>query len=290
MRNLHQLESGWNDNQMIFGEDLGRFMMSVLILGVIIYGSITAYFFFFQSSFVYFPYKDIQGTPKQLGMPCKDVTFVSKDGIKLNGWFIPSDDSKDVVLFCHGNAGNISHRMESIQIFHKMGLSVFIFDYRGYGQSEGIPSEKGTYLDAEAAWKYLTKVENFDASNIILFGRSMGGSISAKLATDKRPKVLIIESSFTSIANLGAKIYPFLPVRLLSRFSYDTLKYVKVVKSPVLVIHSSDDEIIPFAHGGAIFEAVHAPKEFLKIRGSHNEGFWLSSVEYAKAIEKFISK
>ena len=275
---------------MIFGEDLGRFMMSVLILGVIIYGSITAYFFFFQSSFVYFPYKDIQGTPKQLGMPCKDVTFVSKDGIKLNGWFIPSDDSKDVVLFCHGNAGNISHRMESIQIFHKMGLSVFIFDYRGYGQSEGIPSEKGTYLDAEAAWNYLTKVENFDASNIILFGRSMGGSISAKLATDKRPKVLIIESSFTSITNLGANIYPFLPVRLLSRFSYDTLKYVKLVKSPVLVIHSGDDEIVPFVHGRAIYEAAHAPKEFLKIRGSHNEGFWLSRVEYAKAIEKFITK
>jgi hypothetical protein len=273
----------------MFGEDMGRIMMSVLIPGVVIYGVVTAYFFFFQSSFVYFPSKDIQAVPIQEGMKYKEVTFGSKDGKKLNGWFIPADNPKNVLLFCHGNAGNISHRMESIRIFYEMGLSVFIFDYRGYGKSEGVPSEGGTYLDAEAAWEYLITQEHYEASQIILFGRSIGGSIAAKLAADKNPKALIIESSFTSIADLGAEIYPFLPVRLLSRFRYDTLKYVKEVKSPMLVIHSSDDEIIPFSHGEALFEAANLPKEFLKIRGLHNEGFWLSKIEYAKAIEKFIT-
>lgn len=268
---------------------MGRFMMSVLVPGVIIYSVISAYFFFFQSSFVYFPHKDIQATPKQLGMKYKEVDFVSKDGKKLNGWFIPADDPKGVLLFCHGNAGNISHRIESIKIFHDIGLSVFIFDYRGYGKSEGKPNEKGTYLDAEAAWEYLIKHEHFDASEIMLFGRSIGGSIAARLAAAKNPKALIIESSFTSIVDLGAEIYPFLPVCLLSRFRYDTQEYVKAIKSPVLVIHSSDDEIIPFSHGKAIFEAANEPKEFLKIQGSHNGGFWLSRTKYSKTIEKFIT-
>ncbi len=263
-------------------------IMYILVPGVIMYSLITAYFFFFQSSFIYFPYKDIHTTPIQAGMKYKEVDFISKDNKKLNGWFIPADDPKGVLLFCHGNAGNISHRMESIRIFHEMGLSVFIFDYRGYGKSEGVPSERGTYLDAEAAWTYLRQNEHFDASEIIIFGRSIGGSIAANLAIAKTPKALIIESSFTSIVDLGAEIYPFLPVRLLSRFRYDTQKYVKEVKSPILVIHSSDDEIIPFSHGQAIFETANTPKEFLEIKGSHNDGFWLSKSIYGKAVEKFI--
>jgi fermentation-respiration switch protein FrsA (DUF1100 family) len=263
-------------------------IISILFSGLIIYGAILVYFYLVQSSFIYFPYKDIAVTPMQAGMLYKEVTFSSKDGNRLNGWFIPADDPKGVLLFCHGNAGNISDRMESIRIFHEIGLSVFIFDYRGYGKSEGVPGESGTYLDAEAAWEYLITQEHYDASQITVFGRSIGGAIAAKLAAEKSPGALIVESSFTSIVDMGAQIYPFLPVRLLSRFRYDTRKYIKEVRSPVLVIHSSDDEIIPFSHGEAIFEAANAPKEFLKIQGSHNEGFLLSGSEYSKAIEKFI--
>ena len=263
-------------------------MISILSMAMATYGILLVYVYFSQSSLVYFPLKNIRVTPLQAGMEYKEVNFASKDGKKLNGWFIPADGPKGVLLFCHGNAGNISHRMESIRIFHEIGLSVFIFDYRGYGKSEGIASENGTYLDAEAAWEYLIIQKHYDASQITVFGRSIGASIAAKIAAAKNPRALIVESSFTSITDLGAQLYPFLPVRLLSRFRYDTLKYIKEVRSPVLVIHSSEDEIIPFSHGEAIFKAANPPKEFLEIQGSHNEGFWLSRTVYSKAIEKFI--
>ena len=170
-----------------------------------------------------------------------------------------------------------------------MGFCVLIFDYRGYGNSSGSPSERGTYLDVKGAWNFLVQRKKFQPAHIILFGRSLGGSIAAWLAKENNPGALIIESVFKSVPKIGQSIYPFLPVKLLSRFSYNTEEYIKQIKCPLLVIHSPDDEIIPFSHGADLYRIAGQPKSFLKIRGSHNEGFLLSSDQYIQGMQNFLS-
>ena len=243
----------------------------------------------FQSHFIYFPEREITVTPAEIGLSYEAVCFEAADGVKLSGWFVPAERSRGVILFCHGNAGNISHRLESVQAFHRLGLSTFIFDYRGYGQSEGKPTEQGTYLDAEAAWRYLVQKQQVDPTEIIIFGRSLGGAIAAWLARDHTPKALIIESTFTSVRDIGAEQYPYLPVRLLSRFDYNAMDYLRQVNCPVLIVHSRDDEMVSFSHGRRLFEAVNEPKEFLEITGTHNEGFMTSAKRYEDGVDSFIS-
>ncbi len=244
----------------------------------------------FQSRMIYYPTYSIDSTPRQIGLGYDDVDFVSDDGIRLNGWFIPAENRIGVLLFCHGNAGNISHRLESIKIFHDLGLSVFIFDYRGYGLSEGDPSENGTYRDVEAAWNHLTEISMIDPSEIIVFGRSLGGSIAAYIAKEQNPGALILESAMTSVPDIAAGMYPFLPVRLLARFEYNTIDYIREISCPVLVIHSPDDEIIPYENGQKLFAAANEPKLFLELTGGHNEGFLLAAKEYKDGLREFIGK
>ena len=194
-----------------------------------------------------------------------------------------------VVLFCHGNAGNISHRLESIALFHRLGLSVLIFDYRGYGDSEGKPDEQGTYRDARAAWRHLRELRGVAGDDIILFGRSLGAAVAAWLAARERPRAVILESAFTSAASLGAEHYPWLPVDLLLRHRYDTLARVSEIRAPLLVVHSRDDEIVPFHHGRALFDAAAEPKRLLEIRGGHNDGFLASGAVYRDALAAFLA-
>lgn len=247
-------------------------------------------FSIFQSRLVFFPSRKIIATPGAVGLEYEDVYFKSTDGLKLHGWFIPADNPSGTLLFCHGNAGNISGRIESVSLFHNLGLSVFIFDYRGYGKSQGKPSEKGTYLDAEAAWDYLTTLRKINSEKIIVFGRSLGGAVAAWVAREQTCGGAIIESAFTSIKDIGSELYPYLPVRLLSRFEYATEEYIRGAKCPVLIVHSRDDEMMPFNHGRRLFEAVSEPKEFLEISGSHNDGFLVSGEKYTTGINSFILK
>jgi fermentation-respiration switch protein FrsA (DUF1100 family) len=264
--------------------------LSLLIVAASIYAGLGLIMFFAQSRMLYFPLRDIEMTPRAAGFEYEEVFFAARDGIQLNGWFVPAPSPSGILLFCHGNAGNISHRLDSIGIFRRLGLSTFIFDYRGYGKSGGRPTEKGTYLDAEAAWRYLVEERGVAPSEIVLFGRSLGGAVAAWLARDHDPRALIVESSFLSVPDIGSALYPFLPVRLLSRFSYNTLEYLRAVRCPVLVAHSPEDEIIPFSHGLRLFESAPAPKEFLEIRGDHNYGFLLSGKEYEEGLRRFLAK
>ena len=244
----------------------------------------------FQSRFVYFPLRGIMATPAAIGLSYETVHFEAADGVRLSGWFVPAESSRGVLLFCHGNAGNISHRLESIDVFHRLGLSTFIFDYRGYGQSQGKPTERGTYLDAEAAWRYLVEKRGVDPTEIVFFGRSLGGAVAAWLAREHTPPALIVESTFTSVPDLAAQLYPFLPVRWLSRFDYSTVEYLRQVHCPVLVVHSRDDEMISIRHGRGLFAAANEPKEFLEITGSHNEGFMTSAARYEDGLDSFLSR
>jgi fermentation-respiration switch protein FrsA (DUF1100 family) len=193
-----------------------------------------------------------------------------------------------VVLFCHGNAGNISHRLDSIRLFHELGLSVLIFDYRGYGQSSGKPTEKGTYRDADAAWHYLVTLRGILPGHIILFGRSLGAPIAADLATRQSAAAVILESAFTSVPDVAAKFYPWLPVRWLSRYQYNTRKKLASIHSPVMIVHSRDDEIIEYANGERLFEAANEPKQFLELRGGHNDGFMVSGKDYIRGLNNFL--
>ncbi len=256
-----------------------------------LYVALAAMLFVSQSRLVYFPQRDIITTPDQIGLSYEAVAFEAADGVRLSGWFVPAQGAaRGVILFCHGNAGNISHRLESIQVFHRLGLSTFIFDYRGYGQSQGKPTEQGTYLDAEAAWRYLVQERQVAPTEIIVFGRSLGGAIAAWLAQDQTPRALIVESTFTSVPDMGAQLYPYFPVRFLSRFDYNAMDYLGKVDCPVLVVHSRDDEMIPFGHGRRLFEAANEPKAFLEIRGTHNEGFVTSAERYQDGLDSFIAR
>ncbi|MEO1249772.1 MAG: alpha/beta hydrolase, partial [Pseudomonadota bacterium] len=212
-----------------------------------------------------------------------------EDGVTLDAWFVPAPDARGTLLFFHGNAGNISHRLESVRIFHELGLSTLIFDYRGYGQSEGTPSEQGTYTDALAAWRHLTEERAIPPSKIILFGRSMGAAVAAYLADQHTPAGLILESGFTSVPDMAAQIYPWLPVRLLARIGYPTAEYVSGVESPILIAHSPGDEIVPYTHGLALFEQANEPKSFLEMTGGHNDGFLVTGDPYVDGLDAFFS-
>lgn len=266
-------------------------MLFTFVTGLLFgYLALIVFVYFRQPKMLYFPTRDIEMTPAAIGLSFEEVNFKTADGLTIAAWHIPAPDARAVLLFCHGNAGNISHRLDSIRIFHDLGLSVLIFDYRGYGRSEGEPTEKGTYLDAEAAWDYIVKNKRIDPSRIVIFGRSLGSAVAAELAMRRKAGALIIESGFSSIPDLGRKYYPYLPVGLVTRFHYATIDKVSRLALPKLFIHSPDDEIIPYDQGRKLFEKAAEPKEFLKLQGSHNEGFLMSGLFYSSGIEQFILK
>ncbi|MBA7612015.1 hypothetical protein ES703_19249 [subsurface metagenome] len=248
------------------------------------------FLFIFQSHYIYYPERILSADPGDIGLNFESVSFETTDRVKLSGWFVPSESARGVILFCHGNAGNISHRLESIQIFHQLRLDVFIFDYRGFGQSEGKPTEQGTYKDAEAAWQYLIKECQVNPNEVIIFGRSLGGAVAAWLAQSHTPGALILESTFTSLPDIAGTLYPYVPVRLLLRFHYNTAEYLGKVNCPVLIVHSRNDEIMPFNHGRRLFEMAKKPKKFLEITGTHNEGFITSGKLYEESLHAFISE
>jgi len=255
---------------------------------VVFYLVILVIVYLIQPSMLYFPSRQLESTPEAIGLAFESVEFPTADGVTLHGWFIPAEGAVSTLLFCHGNAGNISHRLHLIELFHEMELSVFIFDYRGYGQSEGTTSESGTYKDAEGAWRYLTEARNISPEKIIILGRSLGGSIAAWLARRHQPQALILESAFTSIYDIAARHYPFLPVKLIARFKYNTREHIRQVHAPVLIIHSPDDGIVPFELGQKLFDAANQPKDLLKIAGGHNEGYAVSGKLYIDGITGFL--
>lgn len=243
----------------------------------------------FQSNLVYFPSKGIDRNPKSVGLEYESIIFKSSDNTKLHAWYIPKKDAKTTLLFLHGNAGNISHRLDSIKLFNSLEMNIFIFDYRGYGNSEGSADEQNTYDDAKSAWDYLLKNKNVKAENIIIFGRSLGGAIAANLGSTLKPKGIILESTFTTVKELASDLYPFVPKSLI-QFNYETTKYLKDIDYPLLVIHSEDDNIIPFKYGEALFKNAHEPKTFVKIRGDHNHGFLQSKDIYVRALKNFLQE
>ncbi len=269
-------------------------ILSLLALILVVYLALCLFLFLSQSRLLYYPNipsRAIVATPERAGLAYESVEILTEDGVRLDGWYLPVDgDARGVLLFFHGNAGNISHRLDSLKIFTDLGLDVLIFDYRGYGRSEGEVSEQGTYLDAEAAWRYLTDDRRVPEKDIVLFGRSLGAAVAAHLAARHKPGTLIMESAFTSAPDLAARYYRIFPVHWLARYRYNAKDYLKSVRCPVLIVHSLDDEIIPVQHGRDLFAAANEPKELLEIRGSHNEGFLVSGRSYIDGLDGFLTR
>jgi fermentation-respiration switch protein FrsA (DUF1100 family) len=266
-------------------------LVYLLFLVAVTYGAFALYLFIMQPRLLYYPDmpgREPEATPAAVGLAYEDVALQTVDDIRLHAWFIPAENPRATVLFCHGNAGNISHRLDSIRLLHSLGLQVLIFDYRGYGKSEGRPSEKGTYRDVDAAWHYLREVRGLTEAGIIIFGRSLGAAVAADLASRARPAAVILESAFTSVPDMAAEFYPWLPVRLLSRYRYDNLGKVARIARPLLLVHSRQDEIIPFAHGERLFGRAREPKQFLELTGGHNDAFQSSRKAYTHGLKSFL--
>ncbi len=269
---------------------IGRLVLGIAVLAVVGYVLAAAYLYFFQEKFVYVPSARIKGTPASAGMYYEEVSLVASDGVRLTGWYLPLADARGTVLFCHGNAGNISNLLGVAEDAHRLGLGILLFDYRGYGQSEGTPSEEGTYRDAAAAWDYLVAEAGVPPERIVVIGRSLGGPIAAQLVQGKTPAALFLEATFTSIPELGQALYPIFPVGLLARYEYPTLEYLKQIRCPVLVSHSRDDEFIVFAHGQRLYEAAAQPKAFSELRGGHSSAFSEDAATYEARVEAFLAE
>jgi fermentation-respiration switch protein FrsA (DUF1100 family) len=247
----------------------------------------------FERSLIYYPTRELVGSPRDLGMAYESVAFRASDGVELHGWWIPASHERAPLLFLHGNAGNISDRLESIRIFHELGLTVFIVDYRGYGQSRGRPSERGTYRDAEGAWRYLVQERGVDPTRLVVFGRSLGAAVATWLAVRHRPAALILESAFTSVPDMAKEVFSILnvlPARLLVRTRYDNLSRMPKLGCPVLIAHSREDEIIPYEHDRRLLAAAPEPKQHLEMRFGHNDGFVLTGRAYTRGIDEFLRR
>ena len=272
-----------------------RLLLVFVGMAIVLYVGFSLMLFLLQDRLVFLPHmpgRALETTPEALNLSYENAWIGTEDGERLHGWFVPADSSRGTLLFFHGNAGNISHRLQSLLIFNRLGLDVLMVDYRGYGQSSGSPGEQGTYLDARAAWDYLVGERGVEGDRVVIFGRSLGGAVGAWLASrdDVSPAGLVVESTFSSGLDMGRRLYPVLPVRLITRIDYPVKDYVTTVEAPLLVIHSRDDEIIPFDMGRAVFDAANGPKSFLELSGDHNAGFWLSRETYVPALDDFLTR
>jgi fermentation-respiration switch protein FrsA (DUF1100 family) len=243
----------------------------------------------FEKRLIYFPMSAHEATPAGLGLAHQELSLRAEDGVRLHGWFLPVKDSRGSVLVCHGNAGNISHRLDRALLMQsRLHLDVLLFDYRGYGQSEGSPDEPGTYRDARAAYRWLRE-HGQGEERIVIFGESLGSAIALELALDAPARALVLESPFTSIPDMARAVYPFLPVWPLVRTRYDNLAKVSRLRMPLLVLHGDRDDVVPFAQGRRVFEAAPEPKRFFAIPGaSHNDTYLVGGEAYWRAIAEFL--
>jgi pimeloyl-ACP methyl ester carboxylesterase len=272
---------------------------------------------------LYYPTRQIEATPQELGLAHEEVRLVATDGVRLHGWFLPcpaptggasagsaagtrtapptarvdaaqprggaSPAPPLTVLFLHGNAGNISHRFDKVALLHELGADVLLFDYRGYGLSGGRPSEQGTYRDGRAAYDYLVQERGLDPRRIVLFGESLGSAVAVELASRLPVGGVVLEEAFTSVPDAAQHLYPFIPVGWIVRNRYDTLSRIGRVEAPLLLLHSRDDEYFPLAQARRLLAAAHAPRRLVELRGGHNEAFMVSGATYRRALGEFLA-
>ena len=268
--------------------------MKILILLIVIVILLIAYVRYLEKTSLFYPSKEMLGTPTDLGLAYEDIFFETEKGIRLNAWWISAPKLKDpqrtrTLLFLHGNAGNISGRLGKIFLFHQMGMNIFIIDYRGYGKSDGVPTEKGMYEDAVKAYQYIISQKNIKPEQLIIYGASLGGVAAIHVASFHKAAGLILDSTFSNAVDMAKHIYPYLPSFFMN-IKLDNMRKIQDVHYPKLVIHSPDDETVPFKLGKKLFEAAPEPKMFLEVIGDHNDDHFNDEGLFTGGIQKFLDK
>ena len=244
---------------------------------------------YFEKKNLYFPLRTIEANPSDIGLYYEDIVLTTGDGIDINLWYIPADDSIATIIFCHGNGGNISHRLEKIRMLNGIGLNVLIFDYRGYGSSGGSPSEEGLYLDASAVFGYLVNIRKVPSDRLIVYGESLGAAVAVELAGKHNLAGIIIEGGFSSVKEMGKRVFPFIP-SFIYKSRFDSLSWIKEVNVPKLFFHAREDEVVPLELGRKVYDVASGPKEFVLIDGGHNDAFLVSEEMYIREIKSFTER
>ncbi len=242
----------------------------------------------FLGRFIFYPETRLVGAPADFGLVYEDVRFAAADGVRLHGWWVPGPRS-ETILWLHGNAGNISHRLDNLRLLHDhVGASVLLFDYRGYGASAGTPSERGVYADGAGAYVHLQARADVKPDRIVYFGRSLGAAVAVDLAIRTSPRGLILETPFTSVRDMAAEILPS-PLAALIPASFDNLAKIGSVRCPILFVHGDRDEVVPYAQGRRLFDAAPEPKSFLTLPGArHNDTYMAGGERYFRCLREFL--
>ena len=265
-------------------------LRSILIATLVALLFWTVMIMMFEERFIFFPavYPEGPYAAEQRVLKPEEHTFKTPDGVTLHAWFLRAEPAVGTILFFHGNAGNLSQRGEILRRLWSAGFNVFIFDYRGYGKSEGSPTEAGVYLDGLAAAGYLSTLSGIDSSKILYYGSSLGGAVAIDVATHRQPAGLILVSTFSSARDVARAVYPFLPISLLLHSRFDSESKIRTMRCPVLAFHGSDDTVIPINLGKKLFEAAPQPKEFHEVQGAgHNDLFLVSGQDFLNRIRAF---
>lgn len=261
------------------------FLITLAVAVLFFYGMVR----FLEKTALFFPARDIIATPRDAGLAFEDVTFTAEDGVRLHGWLMPNPAARRNLIYFHGNAGNISNRVEKMAFYYTLGFNIFIFDYRGYGRSEGHPSEAGVYKDGRAAFDYLASRPDVGRWPVVLYGASVGGAVAIDVATARRPAALVVEATFTNARDMALIYYPYVPGFMLS-LKLDSAKKVAGITCPKLMLHSPTDEVVPYSLGRRLFEAAREPKEFLEVRGGHNDNIFQSEDIVKPGLERFLAE
>jgi hypothetical protein len=267
-------------------------LFSAIRIALAVYIGLCLVVYFRQSSYVYVPDRLVGITPGYFQLPYEDLKLRTSDGETIAAWHIPAPTGATdavTVLVCHGNAGNISHRIDLVRFLHDAGMGAMVFDYHGYGDSTGKPTEQGTYDDARAAWTYLAETKGIPSNRIVVFGESLGGAVAVWLAGQVKPAALVVESSFISAPAMARRMFPLLP-GFLCRFGYDSLGRIGKVACPVMVAHGRRDEMIPYGHGRMLFDAAREPKCFVELGGRHNDGGLSAEPDGTRRWREFLDK
>lgn len=267
----------------------GRGALAVAGVALAAGAALVGVFVFRQESLVFFPEKGVPVTPAAFGLVFEDVRLRAADGVDLGAWWIPARDPLGAVVLAHGNAGNIAHRIDKALLLRRFGLSILLFDYRGYGASDGSPTEEGTYRDMDAAVEHALTMRGLPAERLILWGESIGAAVAVESGTRHPCAGLVLESGFTSLPAMAKAVYPWAP-GFLVRMRYDSLARLPAVKSPKLILHGPGDEIVPYRMGQALFRAAGEPKRFADLRGGHNDGGILASPEAQEVLREFLDE
>ena len=271
----------------------------LLIIGSIVVGAFVVfslYLYLSQDRMVFFPTREMEVSPADIGLEFEDVFIEVGNSEKVHAWYVPARNKDNLdnnscaptVLFFHGNGGNISHRLPTIELVVELGANIMLLDYRGYGRSDGVPGEDNMYHDAEACYRQLIETRGVSSDQIILFGRSLGGAVAIELATRVECAGLIVESSFTSAKAIGNLMFPYFPVGLLLKHKFASIEKIRNINCPLLETHSQDDDMVPFQMGRTLFEIARGPKLFFEISGLHNERYYMQDQSYRDCIENIL--